>query len=65
MTALAKHAFRRPATPADAKTLMEFYQNGRNENGTFDDGIEAALQRVLADAEFVYRDRTRKLRPAS
>jgi hypothetical protein len=42
-------------TAADVKTLMEFYQQGRNENGTFDDGIEAAVQRVLADVEFIYR----------
>jgi hypothetical protein len=34
---------------------MEFYQSGRTDNGTFDDGIEAVLQRVLADPEFVYR----------
>ena len=44
-----------PATPADVSSLMEFYQAGRTERGTFDDGIEAALQRVLADPEFVYR----------
>jgi mono/diheme cytochrome c family protein len=56
ITTLAKHAFRRPTTPADAKALMAFYQDGRSENGTFDDGIEAALQRVLADPEFVYRE---------
>src|SRR5437667_3249939 len=34
---------------------MEFYLAGRNEGGTFDQGIEAAVQRVLADPEFVYR----------
>ena len=34
---------------------MEFYQSGRTDGGTFDDGIEAVLQRVLADPEFVYR----------
>jgi hypothetical protein len=56
VTTLAKHAFRRPATAADVKNLMEFYQDGRSENGTFDEGIEAALQRVLADPEFVYRE---------
>lgn len=54
-SALVKHAFRRPATPADLSRLMEFYQSGRTDNGTFDDGIEALLQRVLADPEFVYR----------
>src|SRR5580658_5771476 len=52
---LVKHAYRRPATPADLNTLMEFYQAGRVDGGTFDDGIEAVLQRVLVDPEFVYR----------
>ena len=55
VSTLARHAFRRPVTAADVKSLMEFYQAGRNENGTFETGIEAALQRVLADPEFVYR----------
>ncbi len=55
LSTLARHAYRRPATAADVKTLMEFYQEGRSEDGTFDGGIEAALQRVLADPEFVYR----------
>ncbi len=55
VTRLAKHAFRRPTTASDAKGLMAFYSDGRNEGGSFEDGIEAALQRVLADPEFVYR----------
>jgi hypothetical protein len=52
--ALARHAFRRPVTPQDTETLMTFYQQGRND-GNFDTGIERALQRVLADPEFVFR----------
>jgi len=52
---LVKHAFRRPATSSDVARLMEFYQAGRSDGGSFDDGIEALLQRVLADPEFVYR----------
>jgi len=55
LSTLVKHAYRRPATPADLATLTEFYQQGRSEGGSFDDGIEAALQRVLVDPEFVYR----------
>jgi hypothetical protein len=55
VTRLARHAFRRPTTAADAKALMPFYQDARAEGGSFDDGIEAALQRILADPEFVYR----------
>jgi hypothetical protein len=52
---LVKHAYRRPATAADVSTLMGFYQDGRGDGGTFDDGVEAIVQRVLADPEFVYR----------
>jgi mono/diheme cytochrome c family protein len=52
---LAKRAFRRPATAADERMLLEFYEDGREEGGTFDAGIEAALQRILADPEFIYR----------
>src|SRR5580692_3616134 len=51
---LARHAFRRPVTPQDSETLMTFYQQGRND-GSFDTGIERALQRILADPEFVLR----------
>ena len=52
---LVKHAFRRTAMPADVASLMDFYQASRSDGGSFDDGIEAVLQRVLADPEFVYR----------
>ena len=55
MAALVKHAYRRPSTSADLQSLTEFYQQGRSEGGSFDDGIEAVVQRVLADPEFVYR----------
>ncbi len=55
VSSLVKHAYRRPSTLADMQALMPFYFSGRSEGGTFDDGIEATLQRVLADPEFVYR----------
>jgi mono/diheme cytochrome c family protein len=55
ISTLAKHAFRRPSTRADLDLLMEFYRTGRTEGGSFDAGIQAALQRVLADPEFLYR----------
>ena len=55
ISTLVKHGFRRPPTAGDLKLLMEFYLAGRSEGGTFDQGVEAALQRVLADPEFVYR----------
>jgi hypothetical protein len=54
ITALARTAFRRPATAAEMKELTQFYQAGRGEGG-FEGGIEAALQRILADPQFIYR----------
>jgi mono/diheme cytochrome c family protein len=55
ISTLVKHAFRRPSTPADLELLMEFYLAGRNEGESFDQGVQSALQRILADPEFVYR----------
>jgi mono/diheme cytochrome c family protein len=55
ISTLAKRAFRRPTTAADMNTLLEFYRAGRDEGGEFDSGIEVALQRMLADVEFIYR----------
>jgi hypothetical protein len=55
VSTLAKQAFRRPTTAADLTSLMEFYEAGRSEGGSFEDGVEAALQRILADPEFIYR----------
>jgi mono/diheme cytochrome c family protein len=54
ITTLARQAFRRPATAAEMKELTQFYQAGRGEGG-FEGGIEAALQRILADPQFIYR----------
>jgi mono/diheme cytochrome c family protein len=61
LSTLTRRAFRRPVTPADVGTLIEFYASGR-QAGTFDDGIEKALRRLLADPEFVYR---REVAPAT
>ena len=55
ISTLVKHAFRRPASPADMESFTEFYLAGRKDGGSFDLGIEAALQRIIADPEFIYR----------
>jgi hypothetical protein len=51
---LVTHAYRRPAPAADVNVLLDFYRSGRKE-GTFDDGIEVALARLLASPKFIYR----------
>ncbi len=54
LSALARRAYRRPATEADVGTLLDFYESGRRD-GSFDDGIGFALERLLADPDFLYR----------
>lgn len=55
ITTLASKAFRRPANEADLDMMMSFFRAGREEGGSFDAGIEAAIQRLLTDPEFIYR----------
>ena len=51
---LARRAYRRPATDADVADLMPFYEMGRAE-GSFDTGIQFALERLLVSPQFLYR----------
>jgi mono/diheme cytochrome c family protein len=52
---LARRAFRRPVTGDDVARLMPFYQAGRENGGSFDQGIEQIVAAVLASPEFLYR----------
>jgi hypothetical protein len=52
--ALARQAYRRPVTPLDMESLMNFYVDGRKD-GQFEDGIELALRRLLTSPQFLVR----------
>ncbi len=52
---LARRAFRRPVTSEDTDRLMPFYQAGRENGGSFDQGIEQVVTAVLASPDFLYR----------
>lgn len=54
LTTLVRRAFRRPPTGSDLQTVLGFYKEGRKD-GTFQDGIELALRRVLASPQFLVR----------
>jgi mono/diheme cytochrome c family protein len=54
ISSLGRRAFRRPLTDADLEEVLSFYQKGRNK-GSFDNGIEMALRRILASPEFMFR----------
>jgi hypothetical protein len=53
---LAARAFRRQVRDNDPslQTLLGFYQEGRSK-GTFEDGIQNALARLLVDPQFTFR----------
>ena len=54
LATVARRAFRRPVTDDDLTVLQDFYRQGRRE-GTFDIGIQRALESILVDPEFLYR----------
>jgi hypothetical protein len=54
VSTLARRAFRRPVDVGDLEQLMAFYETGR-EQGSFEDGIEFALRRLLASPQFLVR----------
>ena len=54
LTTLARRAYRRPVTASDVQVLLGFFRTGRRERG-FDAGIQAALERLLVDPNFLFR----------
>ena len=54
LSSLARRAYRRPVESADLGTLMEFYRAGRSD-GSFDTGIQLALERLLISPDFLFR----------
>jgi mono/diheme cytochrome c family protein len=62
LSSLARRAYRRPATTQEVGTLLEFYGKGR-EHGTFENGIQAAIERMLVSFNFLFR--TERERPKS
>ncbi len=54
LTSLTRRAFRRSATAGDLEVLRGFYDVGRRE-GSFETGIQRALEMILVDPEFLFR----------
>jgi hypothetical protein len=57
---MARLAYRRPVKKSDTDTLLEFFAKGRQDNsskdgGSFDSGIQFALERMLVDPDFLLR----------
>ena len=54
LSTLARRAYRRQAGNDDVETLLGFYKRARAK-GDFDQGIRAALERVLVGPDFLFR----------
>lgn len=54
LSTLERRAYRRPVTDADVQPLLPFYTAGRAE-GSFDLGIERAIERLLVSPQFLFR----------
>ena len=54
LEALARRAYRRPASDGDLETLLAFYRAGRQDGG-FERGIQEALARLLVSPRFLFR----------
>ncbi len=55
LSRMARRAYRRPTTDQDVEVLLEFFDQGRSEGGSFDAGIQLALERLVVDPEFLFR----------
>src|SRR5437762_755443 len=55
LSRLARLAYRRPVTKSDPPTLLQLFDIGRREGGSFDHGIQFALERMLVDPDFLLR----------
>ena len=55
LSRMARLAYRRPTTKTDVQTLLDFFDSGRHDGGSFDSGIQFALERMLVDPDFLLR----------
>ncbi|TWU44617.1 hypothetical protein Poly51_60490 [Rubripirellula tenax] len=52
---LASRAFRRPATNNEVKRLVELTASVRAEGGTYEEGLQVAMQAILVSPHFLFK----------
>jgi hypothetical protein len=55
LSSLARRAFRRAVTPEDIEASMAFFNEARAQGGNFEDGLRAAVARMLVSPMFLFR----------
>jgi mono/diheme cytochrome c family protein len=64
LSRMARLAYRRPVTKTDVDTLLGFFEQGQRDGGSFDSGIQFALERILVDPDFLLRVSREPSQPA-
>ena len=52
---LVRRAYRKPATTGDVNEALRYYHQRRAEGASFDEGIRASLESILANPQFIFR----------
>ncbi|MEX0618428.1 MAG: DUF1592 domain-containing protein [Pseudohongiellaceae bacterium] len=55
LSRMARNAYRRAVTDDDLTLLLSFYDRGREQGGSFDAGVQLALEFMLSDPDFLIR----------
>lgn len=55
VASLVRHAYRRPVKQVDVDEALRYYRQRRAAGDSFDEGIRAALESVLANPQFIFR----------
>ncbi|HIF87534.1 MAG TPA: DUF1592 domain-containing protein [Gammaproteobacteria bacterium] len=56
LSTLARQAYRRPVSDDDRELLLSFFNRGREQGGSFEAGIQFALEFMLSDPDFLIRN---------
>lgn len=66
MSRFASRAFRRPATPDEVRRLTELAAQVRADGGLYEEGIQVAMQAVLASPHFLFKvEQTKQVLPGA
>jgi hypothetical protein len=55
LSRLAHRAYRQPVSKAELEPILDFYEAARRNKGTFENGIQRGLERILASPRFAFR----------
>ena len=55
LSSMARKAYRRSIDSNDNELLLDFFNRGREQGGSFDAGIQFALEFILSDPDFLIR----------